>query len=202
MCISRKTWSKIGRGRIFDFYATDEEMVQFLRKSLEREESSFSLIWVDLPFYGNVQKRIGRESPIEDLVKLKEIGVRQFFLNSSGSANFLEVDVSAADTSNWSLSGLPIIYQGLGSRGPLNFSSIGIVERIGKIGSDEELHHEEYARIFRKIKSHIKKHLKYRLISKDQDGDFVESKSKLITEGVAELCGVNPNQLGIKIGSQ
>jgi hypothetical protein len=189
------SWSRVGRGRVLQFFATDDEVQEWLLCALPAEYEPYTLVGADLV---QVEKKKfvekGFEFDIDELKKAMYEGDKirwQYWIRSKVITP--ELDFSRHKMISWilSYSGLVGLQHGSYNKNKWvegqSASSIGIVDQIKNDETGEKVHHKEYVNVFRKLNREIKKHLCYSSFWKYKDGSEREDKKlRLMTQAVVD----------------
>jgi len=181
-------WYRVGRGHVLQFFATDDEVQDWLNTMLPPEYEPYTLVGADLVKIDKkkyIEK--GFEFDIQDFKKAiyeKEEPRWQYWIRSKVLTP--ELDFSRHKMITWILSYTGLV--GLDHGGQVkdmgrDASSIGIVERVRNKNTSEIIKHKEYLKIFSTLSRQIKKHLCYTSFWKFKDGTEREDfKLQLMTE--------------------
>jgi hypothetical protein len=181
-------WYRIGKGRVLQFFATDDEVQEWLLTMLPSEYGPYTLVGADLV---RVEKKKYVEKGFEfDITELKQAIYEieyprwQYWLRSKVLTP--ELDFSRQKIITWVLSytGLVGLHHGgyIKNMGR-DASSIGIVDTVSNKSTGEVIKHSEYLKIFNILARQIKKHLCYSSFWKFKNGTEREDfKLQLMTE--------------------
>lgn len=199
--LSGDSWQRYGRGKIVQFFATDEEVCEFLEECLPREFAPYSLLWVRFIEDGNKYRHEYVASDLGDFLELRAQGVWKFFLRSKVLTPGAFPESTAPVDWSWSFSGLVNIQQGRLRQGRQEWSGLGIVDKAQNKETGEIVSHEGYLKIFNVLKKSLRKRLLYNTVKARPNGTLDESKSIRMTEGYAEWCRSNPEKSTVMVGA-
>ena len=180
-------WRRCGRGMTLDFFATDEEVQNWLLTALPSEYSPYTLVGTDSIKQGKIYVEKGFEFNIDELKKAmyeKEDARWRFWIRSKVITP--ELDFSREKRISWVLSytGMVNLQHGgyIKNMGHAT-SGIGIVNKIRNDNTGEEIEHKEYLKVYNALKREIKKHLCYSSMWRKKDGtEYEDCKFQLMTE--------------------
>ena len=159
-------WKPAGRGRDFQFFATDEDIVELFAEALPEEYGPYSLLVRYAGPQGNVYREVVSRHAVPEFAQLREQGPELFRVQSHAITG--DVDFSGAQKLDAliGVNGLLHIHHGNRSN-KLGWlpSHLGIVHRIVQQFTGEQHDHREYDRIFGFLKRAIQKRLKYEAMS-------------------------------------
>ena len=193
-------WDRYGRGRGIDFFATDEELYEFLDKTLPKEFEPYTLVWSKPIKEGRDYQYEQNENELTQFIELRSQGLWMFFIRSKVLTPEIFQATTALPDGAWGLNGLINIQQGRKSKKGLEFSSISLVDKIQNVETGEIVTHDEYLAIFNKLKKTLRKQLRYTSKKKRPDGTIEESKTILMTKGYAEFCRAHPEESSVMVG--
>lgn len=191
-------WRRLGRGRDFQFFATDDEVQDWLLNCLPQEFGPYSLIGADLVKEGKIYVEQAFEFDISELKKAiyeQDEPRWQYWIISKVLTPELNLVKGTNITRILSFNGLILLHHGSNIRHyGLDIkklyraaSSIGIVDKVINDATGEVRHHEEYLCIFNSLKRLIKKSLCYSSIHTFKNGSKREdTKLQLMTEKAVE----------------
>jgi hypothetical protein len=184
-------WHRVGRGRVLQFFATDDEIQEWLLSALPPEYGPYTLVGADLVQIEKkkyIQK--GFEFGIDELKRAmyEQDETRwEYWIRSKVITP--QLDFSRHKMISWilSYSGLVGLHHGSYNKNKwvdgLDASSIGIVDQVNNDKTGEKIQHKEYLNIFKKLNREIKNHLCYSSFWKYKDGSEREDfESRLMTE--------------------
>lgn len=183
-----ENWYRVGRGQGLEFFATDDEVQEWLLTILPKEYGPYTLVGADIV---EVEKKKYIEKGFEfDIGELKKAVYEKeeprwnYWIRSKVITP--ELDFSREKRITWVLSytGLISLHHGLDLKNlGRDASSIGIVERVRNKNTGEEIIHEEYLKLSKYLSRHIKKLLCYSSFWKFKNGTEREDfKLQLMTE--------------------
>lgn len=184
-------WRRLGRGRVLQFFATDDEVQQWLLEGLSKKWAPYTLVVVDFTGYGESHMEKGVEFGIEELKRamyeLYEVKW-QFWIRSMVITPELDLSPHRRLTRMFSCIGLVELQHGSYNKNRWvegqNASSIGIVDKVINDATDKVIEHKDYLKVFNALKKRIKKDLCYSSFWKYKDGsEYEDFKSRLMTEG-------------------
>ncbi|MFA7486383.1 MAG: hypothetical protein WCZ89_10185 [Phycisphaerae bacterium] len=185
-------WRRLGRGQVLQFFATDDEVQNWLLTLLPPEYGPYTLVGADsIEVENKMYVEKGFEIDISDFktaIYEKEYPRWQYWIRSKALTPKLDFLRQKRITWVLSYSGLVGLQHGryLKDAGR-DFSSIGIVDKVINDETGEEIVNKEYLSIFKKLKKEIKRHLLYSSIWKFDDGSEREDiKLQLMTQGVVD----------------
>lgn len=180
-------WRRLGKGRVVEFFATDDEVQTWLIEGLPNEYHPYTLVGVDLVKVGRTYIENGFEFEVRELKKAmyKTDAVRSHFWIRSKVIT-PELDFLKQTRITWVLSytGFVNLQHGAYIKNMGRpASSIGIVDKVINDATGEVRHHKEYLRIFNSLKRLIKKSLCYSSIHTFKNGSRREDTTlQLMTE--------------------
>ena len=186
--LSSDTWVRAGRGRSFQFYACDEEVLQLLQSSLPQGLGPYSLIGTYVEAIGRTPIHRFVTAAVGEFPTLRAKGIWQFFLRSWQATPTLDLPADATLAACLSLYGMVSIQHGCTLKGQWQWSSIGLVNRIRNTFTEELVAHESYEQLFRTLKPRIRKILQYATEHMMPDGSVQESTSLRMSRQFAERC--------------
>ena len=168
MTVDYTGWYRVGGHRV-QFYATDEEIVEWLVETLTAEFAPYDLVgtdWSDgrwIPF----------SLPLEELAAAVKTQRRStnWWIRSQA----LSPSVPAGDDERQSFSGLILVQFGHERDGRLWDASIAVVDRIRHQVTGEERRQPEYMRIFERLRRSMRKRLVVTTLCTFPDGSVSES---------------------------
>jgi hypothetical protein len=183
-----ENWYRVGRGQVLQFFATDEEVQEWLVSMLPQEYAPYTLVGADMiEIDKNKYIEKGFEFDITELKKAiyeKEEPRWQYWIRSKVITP--KLDFSREKKITWVLSYTGLVgldHGGQVKRIGRDASSIGIVDKIKNKKTDEVIRHNEYLKIFNILARRIKKHLCYSSFWKFKNGTEREDfKLQLMTE--------------------
>ena len=192
-------WFRLGRGKSLQFFATDEEVQQWLNEALPSEYAPYFLVSTDLVKEGKDYVQSPFQCDIADFLKCQREKAAKRRINFWIWSKILTPDLSLRHgtwvTAALSLNGLVHLQHGsifAPQKGAdpahtlyRDVSSIGLVHRVQHVETGEIRVYEDYLRVFEKLRRRIKKSLVYSSImsidgQKEELTDF-----PLMTEGAA-----------------
>jgi hypothetical protein len=186
-----ENWIRHSRGRRFDFFATDDDIVEFLHAFLPPQFAPYSILGTFMVKEGNTYKETYLSSEMDGFLALRAKDIWSFFIQS----HVLSPDLSIEDTPYLdrllASNGLIIIQQQLACqrKGFWPQSSLALVDKVRNINTGEILEHKDYLKIFNKLKRGVRKSLRYPVKFIWTDGKTEESKL-LMTENFAFECSL------------
>lgn len=182
-------WHRHTRGRGLEFYATDEEVRQYL-EGLPTEFGAYDLAGVKLVPDAPGSRRFHHEPLVvtfpDYFDRLDEHGTGNFWIRSQRLLPALPLD--SEDFHRWlGINGAPLLQHGSCRDGKREVSSIGIVDTIAN-DEGHVVHHQEQRQIFESLRKRIKKDLAYASILVSRDGHEEDSTLQAMTAAAAELA--------------
>ena len=144
-------WYRVGQGRSFQFDATDQEIAEWLVKTLPNEFAPYVVFreeWVH-------PKLIVHESRIEDLGRSfsQDRSARHWIKSERLSPGLKPDDISVPnDLGQLSFSGLISIRLGEDRNGRREGADLGMIDRIRHERTGEELRQTDYLKIFERLR--------------------------------------------------
>jgi hypothetical protein len=185
-------WYRVGRGKVLQFFATDDEVQEWLLTMLPSGYGPYTLVGADLVKVDKkryVEK--GFEFDITGFKKAiyeKECPRWQYWIRSKVLTP--ELDFSRHKMITWilSYSGLVGLDHGSFVKGMgRDASSIAIVEKVANKETGEIIKHKEYLKIYKILARQIKNQLCYSSFWKFKNGTEREDfKLQLMTEKAVE----------------
>ncbi len=189
-------WIRCGRGdRLLQFFATDDELQEWLLSALPDACGPYTLVGAD-------SVRINRNQYVQrffefPIHKLKEAMYEknpvwwEFWIRSKSITPVLDVSHCHDIKKQLSFSGLVRIchgsYSNRGFHEGWRESTIGIVTQIENINSGRQIVNDKCLKIYNALEKTIKKHLCYSSFCIFKDGSEVENtKFDLMTQGVVD----------------
>jgi hypothetical protein len=159
-------WYRVGGSRL-QFYATDDEIAEWLEEMLPSEFAPFAVIG---------QERLeDRWHPFEFHLHAIRDAFRGQHVNYWIRSNVLSPGLVGTDEKRVSFSGLILVQPGRPWRGRVGDASIAVVDRIRHLETGEERRHPEYRRIFDRLRRPMRKRLVVRTLLTFPDGATEES---------------------------
>jgi hypothetical protein len=195
-------WFRTGRGHRFDFFATDEEIQEWLQAALPAVYRPYTLIGVDR--IKQTRFRYGAKSfecPVSQFLqcRIAEVGVRRshYWVRSQKLTPKLPLQVDLGIDHVYSFSGLVSLQHGSMIRVgnprvpavPLYqaASSISVVPQVQNRQTGEIRDYPEYLKIFESLRRRIRQDLVYTTITRFADGSEREDRLLRMTQGAKEL---------------
>jgi hypothetical protein len=149
-------WQRVGRGRSFEFEASDEEIGRWLAEGVPAEDSPYLIVGAD-------RVKVGRRYSWEPFTYHLSDLKRCFDERADGSPNLfiwslvLTPDLSLHPGTNvdatCSVNGLVLVQRQIGRTSP----RIAVTQRVQHVETGEVRQHEEYARVFDRLRAFIRK---------------------------------------------
>ena len=181
-------WTGVGRGRDFQFFATDEDIMEILSDALPEEFGPYALLAPYPEVHGKGYREAVRRRAVSDFAGLRAEGFELFQIESHAITG--EVDFSGVQQLGvlLAVNGLLRLHHGDCSK-KLGWlpSHLGLLHRIVQQFSGEHHEHREYDRIFGCLKRAVRKRLRYRTESVHEDGanyDYSISMTELFKQAV------------------
>lgn len=168
-------WISAGRGRDFQFFATDEDIFEILAEALPGELGPYSLLVTYLERHGKLYREIVRRRQVPDFADLRKEG--QYLFNIESHAITGDVDFSGAQKLHALIGVNGLMHLRHGDRSEkLGWlpSHLGLVHSIVQQFTGERHEHREYDRIFGSLKRAIRKRLKYKTVSARHDDETTD----------------------------
>ncbi|MBI1924847.1 hypothetical protein HYR99_11440 [Candidatus Poribacteria bacterium] len=187
-----ENWQRVGGPKGFQFYATDEEILQILEASLPKQYAPYSLVSSLMIPQGNTYVQDPFEFEMSQFLDYRYQGIWKFFIRSHVLTPNLPVTKGMNVDWIYSYNGLVNLQQGglykpPGERDRKWCASVfGVVNKLGNIHTYTVIEHKEYARVFNRLKKAIRSILCYTTITLLTDGSVEESGSILMSEGMVE----------------
>jgi hypothetical protein len=180
------SWDRKGRGKSFQFFATDCELAEVLGYSLPARFAPYSLMAVKKEMLEGrfVQRPIHFE--IDDFLEQRRKGAWRFFLRSHVLTPELHVPEGIPIDRLFAFNGFLNVFHGAMHRGRISASVVGVVDRITHRATQQTIHHKHYVEIFQSVKSGITPLMRYRSVFSRGSVPF-EDPSILISEKAAAL---------------
>jgi hypothetical protein len=182
-------WVRAGRGRVFEFYATTDELQLWLNRYLPEPHGPYALVGSDLLRSGPRFEESPFACSISELVPCMSGAKRPrnvLFIQSASLSPSLE-NAPASDFRRWcSLNGLINVQHGFVDNNGQDVSVIGIVDQIRCIETGETRKHSRYLSIFNALKRALVKHLIYSTVRVGRDGESHESTSLRMSQGAVD----------------
>ncbi len=182
------TWLRAGRGRSFQFYATDEEVLQVLRTCLPEALGPYSLIGSYVVTSGHRPVHHFISATPDEFLTVRANGVWQFFLRSWQLTPRLDLPADETLNACLSLHGMVNIQQGRILKGHWQYSNIGMANRVQHTVTHQLVVHQSYERLFTTLKRAIDKILYFATEHIMADGSVQESRHLRMSRHFAELC--------------
>lgn len=164
-------WMHASRGRDFQFFATDEDIIELLTDALLPEFGPYALLVPYPEVHGKGYREAVRRQAVSDFTGLRAEGFELFQVESHAITG--EVDFTGTQKLSVLLgvNGLLRLHHGNCSK-KLGWlpSRLSLVHRIVQQFTGERYKHREYDRIFGCLKRAIRKRLKYRTLPVHEDG--------------------------------
>jgi len=166
------SWFRLGRGHGFEFYATDNEVQEWLLTILPAEYAPYRLVGADSIKEGRIYVEHPFSCKVGEFLQCRQaVGElrTQFWLLSTVLTPALPLQPGAWLTAMYSYNGLINIQHGWMQRDPVHrtrplaktVSAIGLVDRVYHRDTNEVRRHEAYLHLFNIMKRAIRKSLVY-----------------------------------------
>jgi hypothetical protein len=160
-------WHRVGGHRL-QFYATDNEIAEWLQEMLPSESAPYSMVGQEC--------RDGRWQPFEyALAAIDECFMRHRSNNLWIRSDVLSPRLTGEDEKRLSFNGLILVQLGSKTNGRLEEASIAIVDRIRHEPTGRERRRPEYLRIFERLRRSMRKRLVVTTAYTFPDGSVSES---------------------------
>ncbi len=179
-------WIRAGRGKSFQFFATDQEVAHLLQISLPSEYRPYSIVSYEIVREGNNYMQIPIFCEMHDFLKIRKTGLWQFFIRSHLLTPTLPVNRGESVLGVCATNGLVNLQQGCVLKKKFCESSIGVVDKISNKHTGEVIHHTEYANAFNTLKKAIRSILRYTSTHTWKNGQVEESKDVLMSEEIVQ----------------
>lgn len=191
-------WQRAGRGRVLQFFATDEEVQRWLIAALPSEYAPYLLIGVDLVKEGRIFVEKPFQCEVSSLLDCMQLGIEPRFKFWIWSKVLIPNPPLKTERqlSRWlSFNGLVLLQHGRTITDKTDpsrqvcrsASSIGMVDKVVNIRTGETRQFEGYLKIYKKIHKAISKSLMYSSIVRFRDGHEEEdTQLQLMTEGAVQ----------------
>ncbi len=195
-------WERVGRGHELQFYATDEEVKQFLDDTLRLDSDLLVLVaTATLPKTGGVQ----RVEDVSSVVDAVAAGMWQFWIAPATlSEDLKRIPRATPLDACFSASGLVLFQHGLTHKGRRTSSRIAIASRSRAVATGEEIEATTMLRLFTRLKRRIQDDLRYSTVKVFPNGSrVVDSTRTLMTAGAcaAAAAGFFDMECGLPIDS-
>lgn len=163
-------WKPAGRGRDFQFFATDEDIVELFAEALPEEYGPYSLLVPYVEPHSNAYREVVSRYSMLEFIHQREEGQELFQIQSHAITG--NVDFSGAQKLRALIGVNGLLYLHHGNRSnKLGWlpSHLGIVHRIVQQFTGERHEHCEYDRIFGCLKRAAQERLKYKTLSARPD---------------------------------
>ncbi|WP_422858991.1 hypothetical protein ACOKFD_16905 [Flagellimonas sp. S174] len=173
-----------GRGKVFQFYITDDELKEVLDRINKKRYGILSLIVIienESCDYNYL------EYPLEYFWKDKPQNVNTFFIRDKKLTPNIDLPKDSEDLSKYYMyNGLIRISHGGQRKGYQQQSNIMFVDSYFRIVNPTEVYeNKEYSRLFGTLKKEINFFLKFKGNHIGKSGKIYESKTKNVSEGFA-----------------
>ncbi len=151
-------WHRAGRGRSFQFYATDDEIAEWL---LEMLQADFA------PYVVFREKRVGsrlvvHERNLDDIERsfADDRNTRHWIKSAVLSPGLHPEDISAPnDVGKLSFNGLIAVRLGADWKGRREAAELALIDRVRNDETAEERRRSDYLRIFERLRRSLRKRL-------------------------------------------
>jgi hypothetical protein len=185
-------WERVGRGRVLQFFATDEEVQAWLNSALPPAYAPYGLIRQEYRIRGQRRLPIVTYSVSDfiDCLGKRDPPSTHFHIWSEVLSFDLLGDPCDDVGALCSLNGLPAVDHGHVRKGKQEGSAISIVDRVRNKTTGELRDHSEYRKVYNSLVRVIKKSLCYSTINRFADGSEREDTSlRRMTEAAAQAHG-------------
>jgi hypothetical protein len=183
-------WSRAGRGRELQFFATDRELLTWF-DALPDENAPYT-IWGSRLVRRDIEhERVLFRYSLEEWTHALAAGwPDQFFLHAAKLISPLPVDEEAAPRANeWgSLNGLVLVQHGSTRAGKRLASRIAVTDKIRNRSSGKTVSIKERALVFDALRTMIETDLCFTSIQVFRDGHEEEDNVQLMTAEAAQLA--------------
>jgi hypothetical protein len=166
MAESLDDWYRVGGSRL-QFYATDDEVAEWLEEMLLGEFAPYAVI--------GQERSDDQWRPFEFALEQIREAFRQRHVNYWIRSDVLSPGLTGTDEKRVSFSGLILVQPGRERKGRIEDSSIAVVDRIRHIETSEERRRPEYRRIFDRLRRSMRKRLVVKTLRTFSDGGTQES---------------------------
>jgi hypothetical protein len=189
------SWFRLGHGHMFQFYATDDEVQNWLLSVLPEAYAPYRLVGTDLIKEGRVYVEHPFSCELAGFLQCRYALAEprwDFWLLSTVLTPDLPLATGPLLTNMYSFNGLINLQHASMLEDPVhrtrplakNECSLGLVDRVYRVDSDEVRQHEAYLRLFNTVKRAIRKSLIYTTIPIwPDDVEGAPESSPLWTEG-------------------
>jgi hypothetical protein len=149
-------WTRVGRGRSFEFSASDEEIARWLAEGLPDEEAPYLIAGADrikVGRYYSWEPFTYRIDEFRRCVDDRAGAWRNLFIWSLALTPDLQLLPGTNVDATCAVNGLVLVQRRLGQELP----NIGITHRVQHIETGEVRHHEAYDRVFGRLRAFIRK---------------------------------------------
>jgi hypothetical protein len=189
-------WTRVGKGRELQFYATNEEVASWMQSVLPLDYAPYYLVGAERVKEGSVyQDRVFKCEIPEFLQVLSSSTTRlyNFWIWSQALTPDLPLSRRERIDAVFSNNGLVLLQHGLMTedyRDPsrhrrCHASRIAITDRVFNIETQETRTYEDYLHIYKKLHNAIRKDLVYISIVHDKHGHESKTRYKMWTERAA-----------------
>ncbi|HIE00552.1 MAG TPA: hypothetical protein EYP59_09720 [Thiotrichaceae bacterium] len=153
-------WIRQGSGKIFQFMATDEQLIEILHASLPTQFAPYSILATFMSKEGKIYKQSSFSVQLPDFLPKKHQGLWQFFIQSHVLCPDLPISEVLQLDRLFAFNGLINLQHGRLSKGVCQKSSIGVVEQLKNLNTGELLKYKESVKIFNALKKALQNALK------------------------------------------
>ena len=183
--IDPSDWRRFKRGKMLQFFASDEEVQVWLDTGLLAQYAPYFIAYSRLQYDGTPGDVVDWIGP-EDFLRVRETlpGVSRFWVGSELlSGQLPEAFAKGRPDPLFAVNGLLLLQHGFIFKGRIDASAIGITDRIERVENHEVRTHQEYVQIFQNLSSRIKRDLRYSTIDQLSGTEEEDDRLVLMTEG-------------------
>ena len=163
-------WQRSGRGKSFEFYVLDEEVLHVLMSALPRDFEPYSIIGTANRVADGTYVQQATEVNIEYFSKLRDKGIWQFFVRSKLLTDSLNLDTCENLDGYLASCGLILLQQGLITKGKYNASRLALVNEVKHQQTGEVRRCFEYSKIYTALVRSFKSLLVHKVTTQFLDG--------------------------------
>ncbi len=180
-------WERFGKGRITQFYVTDDDVFDVLKNFLINEYMPYTII---LSFLEKVNKHYEeryQECSIDEFLYLRMKGYNKFFIRSQIISPILNIP-SNKILKYFSNNGLIHLLHGIIYESGWGASSLSMINKVINIENNVIIYHSEYERIYNSLKRGFRKLMKYQTIERMKDGHLIVAKNVYMSQSFVNKC--------------
>jgi hypothetical protein len=174
-------WDRSGRGKMIQFFATDEEVRRWLAEGLDPLYAPYFVTFTA------EQNRGGTQSiNLDPFLRAKDAfkGAHRFWIGSQSlSGKLRELPLPSPWEPLFAVNGLLLLSHGDVFNERFDSSALAISDRFRNESSGELLKHDDYLQIYRGLEKRIRGDLRYATISQLSAAEEEDDRLVLMTEG-------------------